>query len=147
MTAEGIVLLVVSILGLIVAVLLVVRWLVNRRVKSMQQRFPNALRAAQANFYGQESKGKGHLRGSGVLVLLPDQLLFEMLAPRRQHAIPRNRIIRTESPSSYLGKTNFRPLLKVVFQNEAGKLDSMAWLVSDVPAWQAQISIPPPVQE
>ena len=42
---------------------------------------------------------------------------------------------------------NFRPLLKVVFQNEAGKLDSMAWLVSDVPAWQAQISIAPPVQE
>ncbi|MBL8146023.1 MAG: hypothetical protein JNL34_06540 [Anaerolineae bacterium] len=147
MTTEGIVLLVVGVLGLIVAVLLAVRWLTSRRLKAIWQRFPNAQRAAQANFYGQESKGKGQLRGSGVLVLLPDQLLFEMLAPRRQHAIPRNHIIRTESPSAYLGKTNFRPLLKVVFQGETGKLDSMAWLVQDVPAWQAQISVPPPVQQ
>lgn len=142
MTAEGVVLLVTVILVIAVVALLLVRWLTARRLNALKGHFPNALRTEPALFYGHESQGKAQLRGNGVLVLLPDRLVFSMLVPVREYAIPRKRIIRTESPSSYLGKTNFRPLLKVVFQSENGQLDSMAWLVDDVPAWQAAIGGP-----
>ena len=144
MPAGSIILLPIGLLVFILAVtLLFVRWLTARRMKVMRERFPNALRAEPANFYGQESRGVGQLRGNGILVLLSDQLLFAMLVPRREYTITRRSIVRTESPTSYLGRTNFQPLLKVVFQDETGKLDSMAWLVRDVPGWQAQLGTQP----
>lgn len=147
MTLEGVIVLVVSILAIVFAALLVVRWVTSRRLNALRERFPGALRTEPAKFYGQESRGVGQLRGNGVLVLLSDRLIFEMLVPSREYTIPLSRIVRTESPKSYLGSTNFRPLLKVVFQGEAGKLDSMAWLVRDIPDWQAQIGARPPLQD
>jgi len=72
------------------------------------------------------------LRGNGTLVLTDSELYFERWVPHREYRIPLASIRAIETPSSFLGKTNFRPLVKVVFQTEAGQTDSIAWLVRDV---------------
>jgi hypothetical protein len=108
-----------------------VRTASRARVQALHERFPNAT-IAPANFYGQESAGAAQMRGNGTLVLTDTELYFERLWPRREYRISLAAIERVEIPSSYLGKTNFQPLLKVVFRNDAGQLDSMAWLVPDV---------------
>ncbi len=103
------------------------------RANAISKKFPNArLIVPSANFYGQESKGKMQMRGNGILALTDTELYFEQLVPRREYRIPLSAVQGIETPSSYLGKTNFRPLLKVVFQNDAGQTDSMGWLVPDV---------------
>jgi hypothetical protein len=110
------------------------------RAQAIGKKFPNArLIVPGANFYGQESKGKMQMRGNGTLALTEEELYFEWLVPRREFRIPLSAIQAVETPSSYLGKTNFRPLLKVVFQNDAGQTDSMAWLVPDVEAARQEV--------
>ena len=108
-----------------------VRTAIRSQIKLLQERFPNA-QVTQANFFGQESRGPMQLRGTGTIVLTDKELYFERLWPRREYRIPLSAIEAVEMPTSYLGKTNFRPLLKVVFRNEAGEFDSMAWLVPEV---------------
>jgi hypothetical protein len=126
----GIVLLVLVILA---AVFIPLRLLAARRTEDIRQRFPNAKRVVPgALFYGQESRGVRQLRGSGTLVLTDSELYFEKWLPRHEHRIPLDSIQAIETPSSYLGKTNFRPLLKVIFKDAAGNIDSMGWLVSDL---------------
>ena len=144
MTSGDIVLLVVVILVATLVPIAVALWYVRRaqkrRLTAMAARFPNALLVEPALFYGQESSGATQLRGNGVLALLPDRLHFEMLTPRREFTIPLDRITAIESPTSFLGKTNFKPLLKIVYLGDTGKPDSMAWLVDDVAVWQARLS-------
>jgi hypothetical protein len=105
------------------------------RAQAVSKKFPDAkLIVPGALFYGQESKGKMQMRGNGILVLTQDELYFEWLLPRREFRIPLTAVQAVETPSSYLGKTNFRPLLKVVFQNDSGQTDAMGWIVPDVEA-------------
>ena len=122
--------------AVIVSVLAVSFYLIQRqilvRAQAARAAFPNAKTIIPgANFYGQESKGVMQMRGNGTLVLTESELYFEMLVPRREFRIPLAAIQALETPSSYLGKTNFRPLLKVVFRDESGNSDSMGWLVPD----------------
>lgn len=103
------------------------------RANAIGKKFPNAkLIIPGANCYGQESKGKMQMRGNGTLVLTDQELYFEYLVPRREFRIPLTAVQAIETPSSFLGKTNFRPLLKVVFINDGGQPDAMAWIVPDV---------------
>lgn len=143
MTTEQIIIFVVALLLVLfsvfaIALMMVGRW-TARRVRAMQQRFPQALRVEAAAFFGQESEGKTQMRGNGVLALLPDQLVFERMAARRDYVIPLAQITQIENPKSYLGKSRGAPLLKVIWQDAAGKADSMAWQVGDPGDWQAQI--------
>ncbi len=85
-----------------------------------------------ANFFGQESLGHTQVRGNGVLVVTEDEIYFEMWVPKREFRILVSSIQSIETPRSHLGKTKGHPLLKVIFQNEKGERDSMAWLVKDV---------------
>ncbi len=85
-----------------------------------------------ANFFGQESKGYAQLRGNGVLVITGKELYFEMWMPERELSVPLSSILRIETPRFYLGKTKGYPLLKVVFRNSRGEVDSMAWMVRDL---------------
>jgi hypothetical protein len=125
---------VVTGLGLFATLYLLRRAMLDR-AQAARERFPNAkLVVPGANFYGQESKGVMQLRGNGTLVLTDTELYFEMLVPQREFRIPLAAIQALETPSSYLGKTNFRPLLKVVYRDESGQNDSMGWLVPDVDA-------------
>lgn len=114
--------------------------LLSRRAEAVRQRFPNAIAVVPgANFFGQESKGVLQTRGNGTLVLTDTELYFEKFIPRQEIHIPLSTIQRIETAKSHLGKTVFRPLLKVVYQNEAGQPDSIAWLVPDVEGLKQQL--------
>lgn len=143
MTTGDILLLVVVILLVtlipIAIALFVVRRSQARRLSEMIARYPNARLVEPALFYGQESAGVTQLRGNGVLALLPDRIQFEMLIPKREFRIPLQQITAIECPTSFLGKTNFRPLLKVVYLGEKGQPDAMAWLVTDSSVWKASL--------
>jgi hypothetical protein len=92
-----------------------------------------------ANFFGVESRGKGQVRGNGHLAASSDEIVFVMWVPRRELAIPRDRVTAVERTRSHLGKSVGRELLCVRFTNDAGEPDSAAWLVRDLAAWEAAL--------
>jgi hypothetical protein len=120
--------------GLIFA--LVFGWLARlsaQRGEEAQQKYPGAKTIIRGvSFFGQESHGVTQGRGNGTLILTEDKLVFERWLPRRTYEIPLASIRGFETPKSFLGKSRFTPLLKVVFQNESGQTDSMAWQVPDL---------------
>jgi hypothetical protein len=62
-----------------------------------------------------------------------------MWIPRRELRIRRKRITAVERATSHLGKTVGRPLLRLRYLDEAGRPDSIAWFVRDLPAWEATL--------
>jgi hypothetical protein len=141
MSPVVIILLIVVILMLVMGFsLYLLRRQITNRTQAAREKFPNArLIIPSANFYGQESKGVMQMRGNGTLVLTDTELYFDQWVLQREFRIPLASIQALETPSSYLGKTNFRPLLKVVFRDESGQSDSMGWLVPDVQALKRAI--------
>lgn len=91
-----------------------------------------------ANFFGQESKGKGQVRGNGALILTHEALHFFLAAPRRSWEVPLSDITAISFPDSHLGKSKFQPLLKIDFILD-GEADSLAWLVTDPESWKHEI--------
>ena len=91
---------------------------------------------ASANFMGQESLGVAAVHGNGVLALTRTSLYFMMWLPQREIRVRTAGITAVETPRSYMGRSRFKPLLKVVFTNERGQADSAAWLVKDLEAWK-----------
>lgn len=102
----------------------------------------NSIFSGKANFLGQESGPTAQLSGTGTLVLTRDELFFQMMIPQRKISIPLSRITGTEAVSSYQRFTRFKPLLKVMFQNDAGKSDSMGFSINStsVEEWRKQIA-------
>jgi hypothetical protein len=94
----------------------------------------------RANSFGVESGGKAQIRGNGCLALTAGELLFLMWIPRRELRIERGRITSVERASSHLGKSIFRPLLRIRFIDELGRADSVAWFVRDLQAWEAALA-------
>ena len=89
-----------------------------------------------ANYFGLESKGVKQIRGNGVLILTKEMLYFEMwVKPKTIVKIPINSIEKIESVKSHLRKSRFQKLLKVIFMDEQGNPDSVAWLVRDLEEW------------
>jgi len=88
-----------------------------------------------ANFFGQESLKLKQVRGNGVLVLTPEELYFEMWVPKRICQIPIINIIDIEVTKWHLKKTKNRNLLKIIFTNLSGEIDSAAWLINDLDFW------------
>ncbi|MBC8100798.1 MAG: hypothetical protein H7Y11_15265 [Armatimonadetes bacterium] len=125
-------------LVIVALTLLWVRNLAHHREQGLRQRFPNARAIVSgANFFGQHSKGNLQILGTGALVITEHDLLFEQWLPRREHSIPLNQIKAIETPRSELGKTNFTPLLKVVYRTANGAQDAMTWNVRDLEAVKA----------
>lgn len=94
-----------------------------------------------ANYFGLESfKGK-QVRGNGVLVLARRELYFLRLLPRMELSIPLKRIKRIVTPSTFLGKSISRPLLKVDFQDEDGTFNSVAWYVTDLDTFKNSLKL------
>lgn len=107
---------------------------------SINQRWkPSSILMSNANFFGQESIGVKQVRGNGVIALTNSELYFEMLMPKKSWTIPVTAIQAIENPTSHLGKMRGGPLLKVVFQNQQGAIDSMAWQMHDVATWTKTI--------
>lgn len=94
----------------------------------------------RANSFGLESAGAAQIRGNGCLAATADELLFVMWVPRRRFRIPRERITAVERATSHLGKTIWRPLLRIRFTDERAAPDSMAWFVHDLPMWEAVLA-------
>jgi hypothetical protein len=110
-----------------------IKGMAGNSAEEARQRFPNALLIdSRASFFGQESHGVTQLRGNGTLVITDSELIFMKWVPKRDYIIPLRSITGIETPSSFLGKSRFTPLLKVVFTDENGKQDSMAWHVLDL---------------
>ncbi|HDH51749.1 MAG TPA: hypothetical protein ENH04_10130, partial [Nitrospirae bacterium] len=53
--------------------------------------------SAEANFFGQESRGMKQIRGNGILILTDEELYFQMLFPKKELTILVNSIIGVES--------------------------------------------------
>jgi len=93
------------------------------------------LKSMGVNFFGQESIGSAQIRGNGTLILHENALYFKRWAPKKEFIIPISKIEAIETPRSHLGKHITRPLLKVVFINESGQYDSIAWWVRKLDKW------------
>ncbi|MBU1043087.1 MAG: hypothetical protein KJ915_01660 [Candidatus Omnitrophica bacterium] len=90
-------------------------------------------------FFGQESLGMAQIRGNGVLVLTDEELFFKMWAPAKELSIKLSDIIGLEMPKSFLSKTKFKPLLKIMFKNQKKQPDAAAWLVGNLSDWHKSI--------
>jgi len=100
------------------------------------------MQEAMANFFGQESRGAGQMRGNGALILTNDALHFTLLLPRRSWVIPLENITEMSLPRKHLGKSKMCDLLRVDYldntDNEKG--DAIAWAVKDPESWIEAIS-------
>lgn len=122
-------------------VLVVLRSVVRRKEAGARERYPNARHIDRtASFFGQESRGAAQMRGNGILILTDTDLIFEMLVTNRVFRIPLRSIQGIENPSSFLGKSRFTPLLKVVYTHDDGATDAMAWQVVDLGGWMRLIN-------
>jgi hypothetical protein len=116
------------------------RRLARRRYAVMMERYPNARKVIYgAHFFGQESKGVFQTRGNGTLVITDHELVFEKWVPQKEYVIPLNRIVTIEMPNSFLGKTTFTPLVKVVYRTDTGEQDAIAWSVRDAAGLKSQL--------
>lgn len=122
-------------------VFVVLRYSARQKEASARARYPTARQIdCTASFFGQESRGVMQLRGNGTLILTDSELIFEMSVGNTEFRIPLGSIQSLENPTSFLGKSRFAPLLKVVYTNEQGRTDAMAWQVSDLSGWMRQLN-------
>ena len=92
----------------------------------------------KANSFGLESAGVWQARGNGGLVLTGKELHFFMLIPSKEVRVPLDAITELTLTKRHLGKATIYNLLKVSFSVD-GKMDSIAWYLTDPQAWKTQI--------
>lgn len=116
--------------------------LFKKRTREIEEQFVGkkvVLRSRGANFFGQESKKLGQVRGNGILLLTDKELYFGMWSPKKELKIPIIAIKSVENPQSFFGKSVFRKLLKVTFENDLGDMDAAAWYVKDLDTWNRKL--------
>jgi len=125
-------------------------WLVRRIRRGAAERIAHEianpseilLRETGANFFGLQSRGGRQVRGNGGLVLTHDQLRFFQLVPRREIAIPLERIEETSLVRSHCGKSVLWTLLRVTYRTGPAatkSVDSAAWYVRNPAEWKQAI--------
>ncbi len=110
----------------------------RNRIKEIHEKFKSKnvlLIDDTSNFFGLESLGAWKVRGNGVLLLTEKELFFGMWKPKKELLIPIESIIKVTNPKSHMQRSAFRPLLKVIFKNENGDIDSAAWFVQKLDMW------------
>jgi hypothetical protein len=136
------------VLGLVAAffvifggILISLGYMARQKEAQARQRYPTARKIDRAaSFFGQQSRGVMQLRGNGILILTDTELIFELWVPKRMVHIPVETIRSVENPRSFLGKSRFTPLLKVVFVDEHGVEDAIAWQVRDRNDWMRKLA-------
>jgi len=116
--------------------------LFQKRISEILDEFKDKniiLSSNNANFFGQQSRKSTQVRGNGVLILNADDLYFEMWRPKKILQIPINSILKIEITKSFLHKSVFRKLLKVVFTNQEGEEDAAAWWVTSLNKWIGEL--------
>ena len=110
----------------------------NKRIDELKQRYRDKqiLAEANANYFGVESQGMTQMRGNGLLFLTSHELVFGMFTPATEVVIPLANIARIDIVKWHLGKSVFKPLLKVYFINDEGAQDSVAWWIASPEDWK-----------
>jgi len=136
---------------LLIPVLLAVLYLIIRKSisslkrKRAEELFKNYHKdriiyfSKEVNFFGQKSAGRAQVRGNGSLLLTPNELHFLRWMPKKNIIIPLEDIENIERVNSFLGKTKRQDLLKIEFSNHQGEIDSAAWLLDNMHAWEKVI--------
>jgi hypothetical protein len=109
-----------------------IKGLAGARADEARQRYSGARLIVNASFFGQQSLGVTQGRGNGTLIVTDSELVFDRWLPRKEFKVALKSIEAIETPNSFLGKSRFTPLLKVVFRTEGGQPDAMAWQVPDL---------------
>jgi len=115
-----------------------VKKLFQKRISEILDKFKDKLiilSSDNSNFFGQQSRKSTQVRGNGVLILTAEDLYFEMWRPKKILQIPISSILKIEITKSFLHKSVFRKLLKVVFTNQEGEKDAAAWWVTSLDKW------------
>ncbi|MFW6139842.1 MAG: hypothetical protein ACOC5S_00625 [Acidobacteriota bacterium] len=110
--------------------------------KNISQRYLGqniVLKDNSANFFGKKSLKSRQFRGNGILILTEEEIYFSMFIPRKEVIVSLDSIQDIETPTRFLGKTKFKPLLKINFEACQEVQDSAAWLVKDVKKWKKEI--------
>lgn len=143
MSVLGTILLVVAVVAGLVALMVLVGM---SRLRGVRKKYESRVASAgpaelstQASFFGQASAGKTQIRGLGTLVLTETELVFVQLVPEREARIPRSAITTTRTTRHFLGKTQGRDLL-VVMWNANGVDDAAAFDVPDIESWRTRLS-------
>jgi hypothetical protein len=93
-----------------------------------------------ADSYGVESRGYSQVRGNGCLAVSPIAVLFVPWSTEDEELwIPMDHVLAVDSTDMHLGKAKGVMLVRVRYVNEAGREDSVAWAVKDVPRWVSAI--------
>ncbi|MFX0164617.1 MAG: hypothetical protein ACFFAG_11495 [Promethearchaeota archaeon] len=112
--------------------------LFRKRINEIHKKYKDEdvlIKDDSSNFFGQELLGLGKIRGNGVLLLTEEELFFGMWKPKKKILIPVKSIIEIKNPKSHMYRSVLRPLLNVIFTNEKGVTDSIAWYVRDLEKW------------
>ncbi|MBC8514272.1 hypothetical protein H8D30_00220 [bacterium] len=112
----------------------------KRDISEKWEGHPDIVRISGANGFGMTSRGRGQIRGNGILVLTRDQVVFEQIIPATTTQIPLQVISDISVVHSHLGRTRGVPLLKITFLNEDGIEDSGAWWVKDLEVWKEDLA-------
>jgi hypothetical protein len=120
----------------------VIKKRVDKRAKELSEKFKSENieiigASSFVNFFGKESLGIRQTRGMGNLFLTKDVLFFEMWKPKREFNIPIGKITGCEITKWHLKKSKGKNLLKVLFTNEKGEKDSVAWLIRNLDEWKS----------
>ncbi len=134
--AVSLVALVVAVGAVVVLAALLLRRLAVRGVQDARARYPDArLVVPGASFFGQQSRGMAQTRGNGTLIFTASELIFvHWWVPAPTLRIPLAAIEAVDSPTAFLGKTRFTPLLRVDWRTDSGGRDAAAWQVPDLDA-------------
>jgi len=97
---------------------LMLQKLFRKRINEIHEKYKdkNVLLADDiSNFFGLESLGVWKVRGNGVLLLTEEELFFGMWKPKKELLIPIKSITKISNPKSYMKRSIFKPLLKIIF--------------------------------
>jgi hypothetical protein len=97
----------------------------------------------QVNCFGLESRGMAQVRGTGCLAATGNEVVFVLWYPRRTLCIDRSEIVGIDTPTSHLGKSRARPLLRIRFTIPTGEEDAIAWWVRDLAGWLDELGAVP----
>jgi len=92
----------------------------------------------RANFFGFKSLGSMQIRGNGAIVLTNEFLYFIRATPFQEHIVPIKKIKQISLPKSFNGKSVFKQLLCIHYQND-GQEEAIAWAVKNPERWKVTI--------
>lgn len=93
---------------------------------------------SRANFFGLKSLGSKQIRGNGAIVLTKESLYFIRAAPFKEFIIPIEKVREISLPTSFNGKSIFKKLLCIHYQND-NKEEAIAWAVRNPEKWKLAI--------